>query len=233
MFAAGSAVNKSPGLGRGTRLAHGNGVVELNPAGGEPRCVMAAIDISSSSRRVLLHGARLARLFSTRLKVLHVGVEVSVVVRRRVLDFCARQGPDEVDICDDDIVLRAGIVSDAIYREATKQKARLVVMGSRGRGKPAVFVLGSTAEAVLRNAPAPVLLVPPGDLDIEDLADHALTIARHGDIAEQISRGAVAERAGLVVIGLRPKSRRQPGAIATAVLRNNTAFVLAVPEAAS
>jgi hypothetical protein len=76
-------------------------------------------------------------------------------------------------------VLRAGIASDAISREATKQRARLVVMGSRSGGKPA------------------------------------------------------AERTGLVVIGLRLKSRPQPGAIASAVLRNKSAFVLAVPEAAS
>jgi hypothetical protein len=58
-------------------------------------------------------------------------------------------------------------------------------------------------------------------------------IVRHGDIAEQISRCAVAERIGLFVMGLRAKSRKQPGAIASAVLRTNSAFVLAVPEAAS
>ena len=250
-----------------------------------------------SSRRVLLHAAGLARLFSTGLKVLHVGADSSPEQRQHVLDFCAVQGPYEVDLCDDDIVLRTGIVSEAIYREATKQKARLVVMGSRGHGKLATYLLGSTTQAVLRNAPAPILLVPPVDLDIVDLADRVrlscgpvlaavdlmdandeqlrfagelahlagqpllllavtgrrfndrlnssmlqerahraavmprATIVRHGDIAEQISRCAVAERTGLVVMGLRGKARKHPGAIASAVLRTNSAFVLAVPEA--
>jgi hypothetical protein len=59
------------------------------------------------------------------------------------------------------------------------------------------------------------------------------TIVRHGDIAEQISRCAVAERTGLVVMGLRDKPRKQSGAIASAVLRTNSAFVLAVPEVGS
>jgi nucleotide-binding universal stress UspA family protein len=264
-----------------------------------PGCVVAAIDLSTSSRRVLMHAAGLARLFSTSVKVLHVGADVSPERRQVVLDFCALHGPYEVDLCDDDIVLRTGIVSDAIYREATRQQARLVVMGSRGHGKLAVFLLGSTTQAVLRNAPAPILLVPPVDLNIVDLADRVrlscgpvlaavdladandeqlrlagelahlageplllvtvtgkgrtdhlsssmlrerahraavlprATIVRHGDIAEQISRCAVAERTGLVVMGLRGRTCKQSGAIATAVLRTNAAFVLAVPEVVS
>jgi nucleotide-binding universal stress UspA family protein len=233
------------------------------------------------------------------LKVLSVGIDASAAQRQHVLDFCLLQGPYEVEPCDDDIVLRTGIVSDAIYREATKQKARLVVMGSRGHGKLATFLLGSTTKAVLRNAPAPILLVPPVDLDIVSLADSVrlscgpvlaavdladvndqqlrwagelaqlagqplflmtvtgrrvtdyllrsllrgraqrasvlprATIVRHGDVAEQISRCAVAEGTGLVVMGLRAKSRQYPGAIASAVLRTKSAFVLAVPELAS
>ena len=262
-------------------------------------CVLAAIDMGPCSRRVLRHAAGLARLFSTRLKVLSVGVDASAEQRQHVLDFCRLQGPYEVNLSDDDIVLRTGIVSEAIYREATRQKARLVVMGSRGHGKLATFLLGSTTQEVLRNAPAPILLVPPVDLDIVSLADRVqlscgpvlaavdladgndqqlrfagelaqlagqplllvtvtrrrltdylsrsllrgraeradvlprAAIVRHGDIAEQISRCAVAEGTGLVVMGLRARSRKYPGAIASAVLRTRSAFVLAVPEAAS
>jgi nucleotide-binding universal stress UspA family protein len=274
-------------------------MVELNPTPRSPGCVLAAIDLGPSSRRVLLHAAGLARLFATKLKAVHVGAEASAEQRRRVRDFCEQHGPYEVDLSVEDIVLRSGIVSEAIYREATRQKARLVVMGSRGHGRLASFLLGSTTQAVLRNAPAPILLVPPVDLDIVDLADGVRlssgpvlaavdltdpndqqlrlagelahlagqplllvtvtgrhltdrcnssllrerayraavmpggTIVRHGDIAEQISRCAVAERTGLVVMGLRAKPRRHSGAIASAVLRTNAAFVLAVPGAAS
>ena len=275
-------------------------MVETQAAPDTLGCVLAAVDVrAASSRGVLLHAAGLARLLSTRLKVLSVGADASAEQRQHVLDYCALQGPYEVDLCDDDIVLRTGIVSEAIYREAKKQKARLVVMGSRGHGQLATFLLGSTTQAVLRNAPAPILLIPPVDLDIVDLADRVrlscgpvlaavdladandeqlrfagelaqlagqplllvtvtgrrltshltnrllrerahraavmprATVVRHGDIAEQISRCAVAERTGLVVMGLRGQPRKQPGAIASAVLRTNSAFVLAVPEAVS
>ena len=272
-------------------------MVESHTAGDIIGCVLAAIDMTSSSRRVLLHGAALARLFSTRLQVLHVGVDTSLQERERVLEFCALHSPYEVDVSDDDIILGTGLVSEAIHREAIEQKARLVVVGSRGHGRLATFLLGSTTEALLRHAPAPILMVPPINFDIVDLADrarlscgpvlaavdlsdandHQLQVAgelaqlagqpllllavtgrgvtdrvsndklrdrahraavmphamivRHGDIAEEISRCAVTERIGLVVMGLRATSRQPAGAIASAVFRTNTAFVLAVPDA--
>jgi nucleotide-binding universal stress UspA family protein len=259
-------------------------------------CVLAAIDLSASSSRVLRHAAGFARLFGARLRVLHVARDSSGDELQRVIDFCAAEGPYEVDLDDDSIVIRTGFVSEAIHREAVKQKARLVVMGSRGHGRLTTFLLGSTSEAVLRNAPAPILLVPPIDLDIINISDRAtltcgpvlaaidltescgeqLTLAgelahlasqpmlmmtvaparlsehqaatllrhrahanapvkprslvvRHGDVAEEISRCAVSEGAGLVVMGLRAKPGGRPGAIASAVLQTNRAFVLAVP----
>lgn len=55
-------------------------------------------------------------------------------------------------------------------------------------------------------------------------------IVRTGDVAEEISRCAVTEGTGLVVMGLREPPRGRPGAIASAVLKTGRAFVLAVPD---
>ncbi|OFW46843.1 MAG: hypothetical protein A3J29_06580 [Acidobacteria bacterium RIFCSPLOWO2_12_FULL_67_14b] len=57
---------------------------------------------------------------------------------------------------------------------------------------------------------------------------HSL-IVRRGDVAVEISRCALAEGAGLVVMGLRERPRGRAGAIASAVLETGRAFVLAVP----
>ena len=54
-------------------------------------------------------------------------------------------------------------------------------------------------------------------------------IVRRGDVAEEISRCAVAEDSGLVVMGLRASARGRPGAHAQAVLDTGRAFVVAVP----
>lgn len=261
-------------------------------------CVLAAIDLGPSTTRVLLHAAGFARLLSLPLRVLYVTAQAGSNAVEQVFDACARTGPYAMDLSEDDVIVRSGLVSESIHREAIRQHANLIVMGSRGHGRVASLLLGSTCEAVLRDAPAPVLLVPPIDLEIVDINDRArltcgpvlaavdlaedsdaqlqmagdmaqlagqplllLTVAarriddheagamlrerahevasskpramivRHGDVPEEISRCAIAEGAGLVVMGLRVRGRGRPGAVAAAVLRTNRAFVLAVPAA--
>jgi nucleotide-binding universal stress UspA family protein len=257
--------------------------------------ILAPIDLGPSSRRVLYHAAGFARLLGEPLKVLHVTPDVSPDAYQRVSDFCRRHLPYEVDLDDDGLVLRSGRVSDAIQREARRQKT-VVVMGARGHGGIARIILGSTSEAVLRGATTPVLLVPPADLDIINLSDRAVLtcgpvlaavdldddcrrqlelasqlswlagrplvlftvarrnltehdasaqlrergrglipvkpnslIVRRGNVVQEIARCAIAEGAGLVVMGLRSTPRCQPGGIASGVLKTRRAFVLAVP----
>ncbi len=55
------------------------------------------------------------------------------------------------------------------------------------------------------------------------------TLVRRGHVAEEIDHAAVAEHAGLIVMGLRAVESGTPGAIATAVLKAKDAIVLAVP----
>lgn len=55
-------------------------------------------------------------------------------------------------------------------------------------------------------------------------------IVRRGNPAQEIARGALAEQAGLVVMGLKREHRGKPGGTATAVLQSGRALVLAVPE---
>ncbi|WP_067216156.1 universal stress protein [Stappia indica] len=52
--------------------------------------------------------------------------------------------------------------AEEILSEARKEAAGLVVVGTRGRGSLAKFILGSVAEEVLRNATMDVLAIPPG-----------------------------------------------------------------------
>ena len=52
-----------------------------------------------------------------------------------------------------------GPAADVIVREARKQRADLIVMGTHGRRGVRRMVLGSDAEQVVRASPVPVLLV--------------------------------------------------------------------------
>lgn len=61
------------------------------------------------------------------------------------------------------------------------------------------------------------------------ISDAVRTLVRRGHVAEEIDHAAVAEHAGLIVMGLRAVESGTPGAIATAVLKTKDAVVLAVP----
>lgn len=259
--------------------------------------VIAAIDLGPLTGRILLHAAAFARLLQVPLKVLHVSGDGTEALREQVLKACLQLGPYQEDFHENQIVIRHGHVSEAIAREAVRDRATLIVIGSRAHNRLSKLLLGSTSERVLANATTPVLLVPPIDMDIVSFDDsatltcgpviaavdlsensteqmrlaaklaaigrqpllmmtvaksrvtnhvasqqlrdraHALDgaqpkalILRRGGVAEEISRCALVEGAGLVVMGLRGGPRGQPGVIASAVLRTRRAFVLAVPN---
>ncbi len=56
-------------------------------------------------------------------------------------------------------VLRFDEAAEAIVAEAVGREADLIVMATHGRSGLGRLVFGSTAEAVLRRSPAPVLLI--------------------------------------------------------------------------
>ncbi|OXM64701.1 universal stress protein [Amycolatopsis vastitatis] len=64
-----------------------------------------------------------------------------------------------------DVVVQRVVVRDrpahAVIEQATAAAARLVVVGSHGRGGATAFVLGSVSHAVLHHAPCPVAVVRP------------------------------------------------------------------------
>ena len=59
-------------------------------------------------------------------------------------------------------VLREGAPGLEIVDVAAATRADFIVTGSRGRGRWAHFILGSTAEEVIRRAPCPVVTVRMG-----------------------------------------------------------------------
>lgn len=97
--------------------------------------------------------------------------------------------------------------------------------------------------STLADQPMTLMTVAPGGMSDEDaakalrelaghlgVADNVRTLVRRGAIASEIDHAALAEHAGLVVMGLRTVERGTPGAIASAVLDANDAVVVAVPQ---
>jgi nucleotide-binding universal stress UspA family protein len=87
----------------------------------------------------------------------------------------------------------------------------------------ALTVIGPDTDEVASASALRELVKGLGATDIARLR------VRRGPVHDAIDAAAVAEQAGLVVMGLRERSRGVPGETASAVLRTKDALVLAVP----
>ncbi len=75
---------------------------------------------------------------------------------RTVKEIITKKIPDKIKT---NPIVRAGLVTDEIIREAEKQKINLIVIATHGETAWHRFIFGSVTEKVVRMAPCPVLTV--------------------------------------------------------------------------
>ena len=142
------------------------------------RRILVAVDGSPTSTKGLREAIRLAKDGRGQLVLVHVvnefvafanldgfapGVDLVPSLReggRRVLAK-AKAVADKEGVAAKTLMRETlgGPAADAIVREARKQRADLIVLGTHGRRGLRRAVLGSDAEQVVRRSPVPVLLV--------------------------------------------------------------------------
>ena len=141
--------------------------------------ILCPIDLSTISCRALAHAAALTRWYGARLTVLHVVPTFEPVqVRSRALTGAVRI---EYPVSREDVLAavmrvaidQAGVARDATFAaesgdpvttivdQALATSADLVVMGTHGHSGFKRVLLGSVAEQLLREAPCPVMTIPP------------------------------------------------------------------------
>jgi nucleotide-binding universal stress UspA family protein len=146
------------------------------------RRILVAVDGSAAATRGLREALRLAKSERAELCIFNVvnefyayatpeaaaaGVDIVPALReggKRVL--AKAEALALKDKVKPKLVLRetvGGSAADAIVREAKKQRADLIVLGTHGRRGVRRMVLGSDAEQVVRTAHVPVLLVRGAD----------------------------------------------------------------------
>jgi len=60
-----------------------------------------------------------------------------------------------------DVVAKCGNPHEVVLHEAQRQGADLIVLGAHDPGRIARFFIGSTTDRLIREAPCPVLVLPP------------------------------------------------------------------------
>jgi nucleotide-binding universal stress UspA family protein len=142
------------------------------------RKILVAVDGSPTSMKGLREAIRLAKDNRSQLVLMNVvnefyafanldgfapGVDLVPTLReggRRVLAK-AKALTDKAGVRATTVMRETlgGPAADAIVREARKQRADLLVLGTHGHRGLRRMVLGSDAEQVVRASPVPVLLV--------------------------------------------------------------------------
>jgi nucleotide-binding universal stress UspA family protein len=139
--------------------------------------ILCPVDFSEFSNRSLDHAVALARWHDSNLTVLHVVPTFEPVPVRGELGYpiqivnpwtheeVVAEMRRKLDVAgvpaDAVLTARAGDASTTIVDEAVTSSADLIVMGTHGRRGFKRLLLGSVTETVLREAPCPVLTVPP------------------------------------------------------------------------
>lgn len=136
--------------------------------------IMLATDFSEPARQALVEAVRLARRDDAELHVVYVDVvalqglgsfsDPPLPDYIRKVSQLSMSGDPNVDINyrkASTHVVRDSSEAAGILRYARESGMDLIVIGTHGRGALAELILGSVAQAVVRDAPASVLVVGP------------------------------------------------------------------------
>lgn len=137
------------------------------------RRILAPVDFSEGSQRALEYAAAFAQRKGAELVVFHT--VLSMPPPRRMAAFARGVQLETLKYAREDLAtlveevvptgvarrteLIAGIPREEIVRAAIRWKTDLITMGTHGRRGLERWVMGSTAEQVVRHAPCPVLVV--------------------------------------------------------------------------
>jgi nucleotide-binding universal stress UspA family protein len=142
----------------------------------EIRRILCPVDFSEFSRHAVHHAIAVAGWYQSELTVFHVfanlpGMDLPATVLteaerdRLMADLREFVGPTPPELPVKLLVHEAADVRREILTTATALEADLLVIGSHGRSGFERLLLGSVTERVVRNAPCPVMVVPPSAPD--------------------------------------------------------------------
>jgi nucleotide-binding universal stress UspA family protein len=130
--------------------------------------ILCPLDFSAATPGLVAYAAALAGATGAELRLLHVcepqdaqaeakasGTPLSCPARLEALRAAAEQA-GAVEVSTEMV---KGIAATEILSAARRQRADVIIIGAHGQTGLTRFLMGSTAEAVLRTAPCPTLLV--------------------------------------------------------------------------
>lgn len=145
------------------------------------KTILAPVDFSPVTDRVVAEATALARAFDGRVVLLNVTQPVAIVADytafldniAEINDLTAKAAAKELAAIEDDLesefthaesIQLSGSAVPLIIEQAKKLSADYIVIGSHGHTAFYDLLIGSTASGVLKRAPCPVVVVAPASL---------------------------------------------------------------------
>ncbi len=146
---------------------------------GAPQKILCPVDFSPGSERAVAQASELATALGAELELVHAYQlpvlalpDSSITVSPTYVAELTNRAQQELDrhaaqLREKGVTastrLTEGNAADAIVERAKEIGARMIVMGTHGRSGFRRFLLGSTAERVVRTSTVPVLTVQLGE----------------------------------------------------------------------
>jgi nucleotide-binding universal stress UspA family protein len=134
--------------------------------------ILCPVDFSEPSKRALRYALAIARWHASEIAVVHVQdvlLHAATIEAGGYPELAGRPDQELQDFIDDAggrnqdvrVHIATGRAVSGILEYAAREASDLIVMGTHGRSGVARAVLGSVTEGVVRQAPMPVLTIPP------------------------------------------------------------------------
>ena len=139
--------------------------------------IIAAIDFSGASQKILDEVERLAKAFSAKVWLIHVADpdpdfvgydagpksvrdQVAAKIHELHKQLQAKAQDLRLRGVDSTALLIQGQTVEKILLEARKLGADMIIVGSHGHGAMYQFLVGSVSEGILRESRCPIFVVP-------------------------------------------------------------------------
>jgi nucleotide-binding universal stress UspA family protein len=122
--------------------------------------ILCPLDFSAASAALVAYAAALAVGSGAELRLLYVQEPaVPVPARMEAELYAHRAAAEAAGASRVSTTTVHGEAAEAILAEAQRQHADLIIIGAHGQTGLSRFLMGNTAEMVVRTAPCPTLLV--------------------------------------------------------------------------
>jgi len=133
--------------------------------------ILVPLDGSKYSHKAILQACDLAKNYQAQIILLYVvekGISINLLDRKAYLEMLRKVGNNVLVTgkknvtkqgMDSKIVIKEGNIANEIIKLAKKEQCNLIVMGNKGLGATARFLLGSISNKLVNNWTCSILIV--------------------------------------------------------------------------